>query len=71
MLALKVLGGVLIAAGLAGLAYCIREGIRMKRAPLPEDQIRARIQTLIAVNLASVATAALGLAALLAGFLLG
>ena len=71
MLALQVLGGVLVAAGLGGLAYCIREGIRMRRSPLPQDQIRARIQTLIAVNLASVATAALGLAALLAGFLLG
>jgi hypothetical protein len=63
------LGIVLTAAGLAGLAYCILEGLRMRRANLPAEAIHARLHQLLAINLASVGGAAIGLGMLLVGLL--
>ena len=63
-------GLILAAAGLAGLVYCILQGLRIRRANLPPEAIHARLHRLLAVNLGSVALAALGLALLLAGLLL-
>ena len=57
-------------AGLAGLAYCVVEGVRIRRAGLPPDEIHRRLHKLLAVNLGSVGLAALGLAMLVAGLLL-
>ena len=67
---LALLGLVLTIAGLAGLGYCILQGMRIRGAALPASEIHARLHRLIAVNLGSVALAALGLAVLLAGILL-
>ena len=67
---LVILGLVLVAASMVGLTYCIREGYRIKRSKLPADVVRARLGRLVAVNLASVATAGLGLAMLVIGLAL-
>jgi hypothetical protein len=67
---LKILGGVMVAAGMAGLTWCIWKGYRLARSGLPAAEMRARLQGLVPVNLASVGIAALGLAVLLVGFLL-
>jgi hypothetical protein len=70
MTALVLIGAAMTAAGLGGLGYCIREGFVIRRdKPLPEVA-RARLQRLVAVNLGSVATAALGLAVVVAGLML-
>jgi hypothetical protein len=67
---LAPLGLVLTFAGLAGLFYCIIKGLHIRRAGLPPSEIHARLHRLLAVNLGSVALAALGLALLVAGLML-
>lgn len=70
MILLAILGAVLVAGGLVGLGYCIREGYRIRGAGLPSAEVNARLRRLVSVNLASVAGAALGLALLTAYFVL-
>jgi hypothetical protein len=67
---LILLGLVLTLAGLAGLAWCIVQGFRIRRAALPPAEIHAALHRLLAMNLGSVAIATLGLAALVAGLML-
>lgn len=69
MRTLILLGVLLTIAGLAGLAWCIVQGLRIRRAGPPPEEIHARLHRLIALNLGSVALAALGLACLVAGLL--
>lgn len=66
---LAPLGLTVTIAGLVGLGYCIVQGLRIRRAGLPPAEIHARLHRLLAVNLASVALAALGLAILVAGLM--
>lgn len=62
MTALVWIGAAVALGGLAGLGWCIREAMRLKRtAPSPEET-RRTLARLRAVNLASVATGFLGLA---------
>lgn len=63
-------GLVLTITGLAGLGYCVMQGIRIRGRNLPSEEIHARLHRLIAVNLGSVALSALGLAVLVFGVLL-
>lgn len=63
-------GGVLVAAGLAGLGWCIAQGLAIRRAPPDPAAARALLSRMAAVNLASVGTAAIGLALVLAGLIL-
>jgi hypothetical protein len=70
MQSLAILGLVLTVLGLGGLGYCILQGLRIRGGALPADQVHARLHRLVAVNLASVGIAALGLAMLVAGVLL-
>ncbi len=70
MIFLQILGGLMVAAGLGGLGYCILTGIRASRAGLEPEAMQRTLKRLVPINLASVGTAALGLAVLLAGLLL-
>ena len=56
--------------GLAGLGWCIAQGLHIRRGGLAPDEMHARLHRLLAINLGSVGVAALGLAALVAGLLL-
>jgi hypothetical protein len=67
---LAFLGVVMTLGGLAGLGWCIVQGMRIRRAGLPPAEVHARLHRLVAVNLGSVGLAALGLALLCAGLLL-
>jgi hypothetical protein len=67
---LAPLGAIVTLAGLAGLGYCIVQGLRIRRADLPPSEIHARLHRLIAINLGSVALAGLGLAILVTGLML-
>lgn len=60
----------MVAAGLVGLGYCVLAGYRVRRAGLDEAEFRKRLQRLVAINLASVAGAGLGLALLVVGLAL-
>jgi len=70
LILVAVAGAVLVLAGLGGLGYCIRRGYAIRGAGLPAEEIRASLHRLIAINLASVGTAALGLALVVVGLLL-
>lgn len=64
-------GAALTLVGLAGLIYCILRAARAKRAGLDDAAMRAELQRVVTINLAAVGVSALGLAAVVAGILLG
>ena len=63
-------GLVLTVAGLFGLGWCIWRGLQIRRTPLPPSEVNAALHRLVALNLASVATAAIGLGLLVVGLIL-
>jgi hypothetical protein len=65
---LIVLGGILVAAGIFGLGYCIRAGYAIRRDKPAPEVARVVLQRLVAVNLASVGCAAIGLGLIVVGF---
>jgi hypothetical protein len=64
-------GAALALVGLAGIVGCIVAVARAKRAGLDDAALRARLQTVVAWNMASLLTSALGLGLVIAGALLG
>lgn len=70
MYLLAPLGLVLTLAGLFGLGWCIWRGLQIRRSALAPAEIHAALHRLIALNLGSVAAAALGLGLLVVGLLL-
>lgn len=70
MILLAILGGVLVAAGLFGLGYCVRAGLVIRRDKPDPEVVKARLQQLVAINLGSVCLAALGLGLIVVGLML-
>ena len=64
------LGAAVSLAGLAGLFACIAAVWRARRAKLPDDAMRAKLQRVVAWNLASLFTSAIGLALVAVGVIL-
>lgn len=64
-------GAALSLAGLCGLVWCIVAGIRARNAGLDDAALRARLQRLVAVNMASLLLSVLGLMLVVAGIFLG
>lgn len=58
-------------AGVAGLFWCIAKAWAARRAGLPEAELRARLQGVVALNLGALLLSALGLAMVVTGILLG
>lgn len=71
MQALIWAGAAMTVAGLLGLGYCILRATRAKRSGLDDAAMRAELQRVVVINLAAVGVSALGLAAVVAGILLG
>lgn len=69
--ALAILGVAMVASGLIGLGLCVREGFVIRRDKPSPDEVRRRLQRLVAINLGSVAVAALGLGVVVMGLTLG
>jgi hypothetical protein len=69
MEALIWIGTVLALAGLAGIIGCIVAVARARRAGLDDATLRARLQRVVAWNLASLLTSALGLGLVTVGAL--
>lgn len=67
---LAPIGLLLTLAGLFGLGWCIWRGLQIRRSALPPKEVHAALHGLIALNLGSVATAALGLGLLVVGLTL-
>ncbi len=68
---LIVLGAILSLLGVGGLVWCILLAIRLRGITLPEDQMKAKFQRIVVVNLAALGTSSLGLMLVVAGIVLG
>lgn len=64
-------GAALTLAGLAALIWCIVTAIRIRRAELDENMLRARMQGILAVNMVALVISALGLMTVVLGVMLG
>jgi hypothetical protein len=64
------IGAGLTLLGLLGLVWCIVLAVRARRSGLPDDQVRARLQRVVALNLGALAVSALGLMAVIVGIFL-
>lgn len=65
------IGAALTLGGVAGLLRCIQLAVAARRAGLPDDELRARLQGVVTLNLAALGLSALGLMMVVAGILLG
>jgi hypothetical protein len=65
------IGAGLTLLGLLGLVWCIVLAVRARRSGLPDDEVRARLQRVVALNLGALAVSALGLMAVIVGIFLG
>jgi Co/Zn/Cd efflux system component len=57
--------------GVIGLVVCVVSAVRLRKSGLDDVQMKARLQRLVALNLASVAISAIGLMMVVMGILLG
>lgn len=71
MQALIWAGTIMTLIGVGGLGYCVLRTVRARRAGLEEAAMRAELQRVVTINMAALGISALGLAAVVAGILLG
>lgn len=64
-------GAAISLAGVVGLFYCIAKAIQAKRAGLPDDEMKARLKSVVTLNLAALMVSALGLVCVIVGIMLG
>jgi hypothetical protein len=65
------IGTLFTLSGVAALIWCVIDAMRARRAGLGDDQLRARLQRVVTVNIAALGASALGLAMVVAGIVLG
>jgi len=63
-------GAALSMLGVFGLIWCIVIALKAKRSGLPDDQMKARLQKVVALNLAALAVSGLGLMLVVVGIIL-
>lgn len=71
MAALIWIGAALTLLGVAGLVWCIQIAVRAKREGLDDAALKARLQKVVALNMAALGVSALGLMCVVLGILLG
>ncbi len=64
------IGATVTLAGLAMLAWCIVAVVRARRAKLDDAALKARLQKVVALNLAALAVSGLGLMMVIVGVFL-
>lgn len=68
---LLIWGGALLSLlGVAALVWCIVLAVRARKSGLPDDQIRQRLQKVVAINLAALAVSFFGLMLVIVGVIL-
>ena len=65
------IGAALTTLGLCGIIYSIFAVTKVKRAGLPDDEMRARLTRILPVNLVALFISTIGLMAVVVGVLLG
>ena len=71
MEALVWIGTAMSLAGIGGLLWCVLAVARARRAGLEDAALRARLQQVVAWNLAALGVSALGLMLVVVGLFLG
>ncbi len=71
MEALVWIGAAVSLVGLGGIVWCIVAAMRARRAGLPDEALRARLQRVVVVNLGALLLSALGLMMVVVGVILG
>ena len=56
--------------GVGGLLYCILLVVKARRARLPDEEMRARLQRIVAMNMAALFLSFIGLMMVVVGILL-
>lgn len=64
-------GAAITLLGLGGLVWCILRVARARRAGLPDAELRAALQRIVAFNLGALGLSALGLMLVVLGIVLG
>jgi hypothetical protein len=64
------IGAALTLVGLGMLVWCIVSVAKARRAGLPEEALKARLQRIVALNLAALGVSGLGLATVILGIVL-
>lgn len=64
------IGAALTMVGVVALVWCIVLAMRAKNSGLPDDQIKAQLQKVVALNLGALAVSGLGLMAVIVGVIL-
>lgn len=57
--------------GLIGILYCIIAVAKAKRATLPDDALRAKLQKVVALNMGALFVSVIGLMMVVVGIFLG
>lgn len=65
------IGAVVSLLGVLGLVWCIIYVLRLRRAGLDEEMMRARMQRAVIINFAALAVSTLGLMMVVVGIFLG
>ena len=68
---LVIFGAVVTLIGLGLLIWCILLALRIRRAGGTDEEIRARLQKLVALNLGALGLSGLGLMMVVMGVVLG
>jgi hypothetical protein len=71
MEALVWIGTAMSLAGIGGLLWCVLAVAKARRAGLDDAALRARLQQVVAWNLAALGVSALGLMLVVVGLFLG
>ncbi|MEY4697816.1 MAG: hypothetical protein RIT14_2244 [Pseudomonadota bacterium] len=67
-----LIGGIILTLlGVAMLFWCVFLAVRAKRSGLPDAQMKAALQRVVAFNLGALALSALGLMAVVIALILG
>ena len=71
MVALVYIGTGLALVGILVLLYCVWAAISAKRAGLPDDVLRAKLQRVVVINMVALLVSVLGLMSVMIGVFIG
>ncbi|WP_213685049.1 hypothetical protein [Roseicyclus sp.] len=71
MATLVYIGTGLALVGILVLLYCVWAAIAAKRAGLPDEVLRAKLQRVVVINMVALLVSALGLMSVMIGVFLG
>lgn len=67
---LIVIGAVVALAGIVGLIWCVLMALKARKTSSNDEELRARLQRVVIVNMGALGLSALGLMLVVSGILL-